>query len=41
MLITQTKHKCKPCKYIKIMLKTESYTENKQKIYQVYTGKKT
>ena len=37
ILIMVGKHKVKSCKYIKIMLKTESYTENKPKIYQIYT----
>ena len=31
MLIMLSKHKIKSCKYIKTMLKTGSYTENKPK----------
>ena len=31
------KLKVKSSKYIKIKLKIESYTENKPKIYQIYT----
>ena len=45
MLIMLRKHKIKSCKCAKSMFKTESYTENKPKVYQIYiecwTGSKS
>ena len=41
MLIISRRHKIKSCKYIKIDLKTDKYTENIPKINLIYTVQNT